>query len=206
MGAWGPGQLGARATGSMHALHRTPPPPLTPSPLPPPPPRPHAHRPRRACASPGVREHLHLIRSEFEALLAENAAKPEAERLPRSAFEIDPGLREMIAQVGRVCFRDWATECCSLCASLWRRRAVVPGEALAWVPGHAGTLACGDTCWRVRCIAWAGGAECSINRAHAPHAGNNRAHQEGEHGGGVGHGQAAAGAPEAEGVLPGARE
>lgn len=37
------------------------------------------------------------IRAEFEALLAENAAKPEAERLPRSAFEIDAGLREMVA-------------------------------------------------------------------------------------------------------------
>ncbi len=46
----------------------------------------------------GVREYLTQIRSEFEALLAENEAKPEAERLPRSAFEIDVGLREMVAQ------------------------------------------------------------------------------------------------------------
>lgn len=44
----------------------------------------------------GVREHLAQIRAEFEKLLAENAAKPEAERLPRSHFEIDPGLREMM--------------------------------------------------------------------------------------------------------------
>ena len=36
------------------------------------------------------------IRTEFEKLLAENATKPEAERLPRSQFEIDPGLREMM--------------------------------------------------------------------------------------------------------------
>lgn len=49
----------------------------------------------------GVRDYLKLIRSEFEALLAENAAKPEAERLPRSAFEVDPGLREMIAEVSQ---------------------------------------------------------------------------------------------------------
>jgi len=46
----------------------------------------------------GVRDYLHQIRTEFEALVAENAAKPEAERLPRSAFEIDVGLREMIAE------------------------------------------------------------------------------------------------------------
>lgn len=42
---------------------------------------------------------MNHIRSEFEALLAENEAKPEAERLPRSVFEIDPGLREMVAEV-----------------------------------------------------------------------------------------------------------
>ncbi|MEW5304835.1 MAG: hypothetical protein WDW36_007418 [Sanguina aurantia] len=42
----------------------------------------------------GVREQLALIRAEFEELLAENAARPEAERLPRSEFEMDPGLRE----------------------------------------------------------------------------------------------------------------
>ncbi|KAL6756288.1 hypothetical protein V8C86DRAFT_2652820 [Haematococcus lacustris] len=46
----------------------------------------------------GVREVLEQIRSEFEAMLAENAAKPESERLPRSAFEIDPGLRELVEQ------------------------------------------------------------------------------------------------------------
>ena len=34
---------------------------------------------------------------QFEALLAENEARPESERLPRSAFEIDVGLREMVA-------------------------------------------------------------------------------------------------------------
>lgn len=50
-------------------------------------------------AATGVRDYLHQIRKEFEALVAENAAKPEAERLPRSAFEVDIGLREMIAEV-----------------------------------------------------------------------------------------------------------
>lgn len=39
---------------------------------------------------------LTQIRAEFEKLLSENAAKPEAERLPRSHFEIDPGLKEMM--------------------------------------------------------------------------------------------------------------
>ena len=63
----------------------------------------------QACPPPtmphsfaGVRDYLHEIRMEFESLLAENAAKPEAERLPRSAFEVDPGLREMIAEVRAV--------------------------------------------------------------------------------------------------------
>lgn len=46
------------------------------------------------CA--GVREYLQQIRKEFEAMLAENQARPESERLPRSEFEIDPGLREMM--------------------------------------------------------------------------------------------------------------
>ena len=44
----------------------------------------------------GVREQLRLIREEFEALLAENEARPEAERILRSMFEIDPDLRTMI--------------------------------------------------------------------------------------------------------------
>lgn len=47
---------------------------------------------------------MQKIRSEFEALLEENAAKPEAERLPRSAFEVDQGLHEMIAEVSVVVF------------------------------------------------------------------------------------------------------
>eukprot|EP00983_Pelagomonas_calceolata_P110429 1159668-Pelagomonas_calceolata.AAC.9 len=54
-----------------------------------------------------VRDYLHQIRTEFEALVAENAAKPEAERLPRSAFEIDVGLREMIAEVGASLRMEW---------------------------------------------------------------------------------------------------
>lgn len=45
-----------------------------------------------------MREQLAAIRAEFEALLAENAARPEAERLPREVFEIDPGLRAMVAE------------------------------------------------------------------------------------------------------------
>ncbi len=43
-----------------------------------------------------MRDFLKQIRTEFETLLAENNAKPEAERVPRSEFEIDPGLREMM--------------------------------------------------------------------------------------------------------------
>ncbi len=51
------------------------------------------------CECVQVREYLNRIRDEFESLLAENESKPESERLPRSAFEIDVGLREMVAQV-----------------------------------------------------------------------------------------------------------
>ena len=43
------------------------------------------------CAALQVREYLQKIRSEFEALLAENNRKPEAERLAHNEFEIDPG-------------------------------------------------------------------------------------------------------------------
>lgn len=50
----------------------------------------------------GVREQLALIRAEFEELLAENAARPEAERLPRSEFEMDPGAREQAASSCRL--------------------------------------------------------------------------------------------------------
>jgi len=32
----------------------------------------------------------------YSALVAENAGKPLAERLPKESFEIDPGLRAMI--------------------------------------------------------------------------------------------------------------
>jgi hypothetical protein len=39
----------------------------------------------------GIKEYLAQIRAEFEALLAENISRPEAERLPRSELEIDPG-------------------------------------------------------------------------------------------------------------------
>lgn len=45
-----------------------------------------------------VREYLDKIRREFEELLKQNAAKPEAQRLPREEFEIDPGLRAMIEE------------------------------------------------------------------------------------------------------------
>lgn len=47
----------------------------------------------------GVREQLALIRAEFEELLADNAARSEAERLPRSEFEMDPGEREQAARI-----------------------------------------------------------------------------------------------------------
>jgi cilia- and flagella-associated protein 44 len=43
-----------------------------------------------------LRDLLDHIRNDFEALLAENEAQPEAERLPKSEFEIDPGLRELM--------------------------------------------------------------------------------------------------------------
>ena len=36
------------------------------------------------------------LRKEFEAILKENEAMPEKERLPRDAFHIDPGLKESI--------------------------------------------------------------------------------------------------------------
>jgi hypothetical protein len=38
------------------------------------------------------------IKKDFHQLLAENEARPEAERLPRSHFNIDPELRDMIEQ------------------------------------------------------------------------------------------------------------
>ena len=36
------------------------------------------------------------IKADFEQLLAENEARPEGERLPRAAFDIDPDLRPTI--------------------------------------------------------------------------------------------------------------
>lgn len=36
------------------------------------------------------------LKKEFEEILAENAAKPEAEQLPLEFFDIDPDLRPMI--------------------------------------------------------------------------------------------------------------
>jgi hypothetical protein len=60
----------------------------------------------KGCYLPCVADVLPLDRAEFETLLAENAAKPEAERLPRSAFEIDVGLREM---VGGLVYCMWLT-------------------------------------------------------------------------------------------------
>lgn len=64
-------------------------------------------RPKRRnepCYQPKtqVREYLAQIRAEFDMLMAENEARPEPERLPRSAFEIDVGLRDMVAEV-RAC-------------------------------------------------------------------------------------------------------
>jgi hypothetical protein len=38
------------------------------------------------------------IKKEFEQLLAENAAKPEGERLPLTYFDIDPDMREIIEE------------------------------------------------------------------------------------------------------------
>jgi hypothetical protein len=44
----------------------------------------------------GVRGQMSNLRKEFEAILKENEAMPEKERLPRDAFHIDPGLKESI--------------------------------------------------------------------------------------------------------------
>ena len=44
----------------------------------------------------GVREFLAKLKAEYAALVRENDARPFAERLPASAFEVDPGLREVI--------------------------------------------------------------------------------------------------------------
>ena len=44
----------------------------------------------------GVREFLAKLKAEYAALVRENDARPVAERLPASAFEVDPGLREVI--------------------------------------------------------------------------------------------------------------
>ena len=44
----------------------------------------------------GVKGYLEKLKGEFLELLRENESKPEAERLPLDAFEVDPGLREMV--------------------------------------------------------------------------------------------------------------
>ena len=44
----------------------------------------------------GVRELLSKLKTEYAALARENDARPFAERLPAAAFEVDPGLREVI--------------------------------------------------------------------------------------------------------------
>ena len=44
----------------------------------------------------GVRELLAKLKAEYAALARENDARPAAERLPAAAFEVDPGLREVI--------------------------------------------------------------------------------------------------------------
>ena len=38
------------------------------------------------------------IKKEFQELIAENDARPEAERLDRSHFDIDPEMRDMIEE------------------------------------------------------------------------------------------------------------
>ncbi|KAK9811670.1 hypothetical protein WJX72_008037 [[Myrmecia] bisecta] len=45
-----------------------------------------------------LREELDQIRRDFEALLAENDARPPAERLPAAEFEIDVGLRALMEE------------------------------------------------------------------------------------------------------------
>ena len=44
----------------------------------------------------GVRGYINKLRDEFQALLAENEARPPHERPPREAFEVDPGIREVV--------------------------------------------------------------------------------------------------------------
>ena len=44
----------------------------------------------------GIRGYLDKLKEEYLALVAENDAKPPAERLPPDAFEIDPGLRDIV--------------------------------------------------------------------------------------------------------------
>ena len=44
----------------------------------------------------GVRGYVYKLRGEFQVLLAENEAKPPHERLPREAFEVDPGIHEVV--------------------------------------------------------------------------------------------------------------
>jgi len=44
----------------------------------------------------GVREFLEKLKAEYKALRVENELKPENERLPNSAFEVDPGLRDVV--------------------------------------------------------------------------------------------------------------
>ena len=46
----------------------------------------------------GTRGYVAKLREEYAALVAENAAKPARERLPPEAFEIDPGLRELVEE------------------------------------------------------------------------------------------------------------
>jgi hypothetical protein len=93
-------------------------------------------------------------RAEFETLLAENAAKPEAERLPRSAFEIDVGLREMVGGPGASGFSSTLTitavqVMCPVCLEC----PICCKQLHQWFNRHNdGKPSCGCTHWHVACL------------------------------------------------------
>ena len=94
-----------------------------------------------------VREYLNKIRKEFESLLKQNESKPEAQRLSREEFEIDPGLRSMIeeeiAQKEEAARKElaWESEKAKLmlgkvCWSVCVQVAVGEVASFAWLAEH----------------------------------------------------------------------
>lgn len=90
-----------------------------------------------AEAKQGLRSEFEAVRSELRQLLATNAARPAGQRLPRSAFSIDPG--ECLVSVGfvldclmHVCFATRVGRKCHL--GLWSK-ACMQCNALCMCPG-----------------------------------------------------------------------